>query len=296
MRRLDSACMKRFLLTLAFILIPVAVVAAPELYDRVWGEKVEADICELQEAVGVGDCSTTTTTDSTTTTEQETTTTTAPAGLVIPPTQPYPSRGSGVPYADGGGYDIMAGNADTGIVWWTAPYWGDNGLPYTDGATWLDGDREGYRCGYGFITDSTGWDIQGRFAFVRPPSQAYGKVNDKYMDEAVRYLDGSPVVGNDGNEIQDEDCTDVLSPINYEGACRPEDERPRVAFFDGLGNVLDIRDYSNTEANNVVFNLHSFDGSRATVLGCENGLVGMIVYYDAMGSGQLAVELEGASQ
>jgi hypothetical protein len=237
--------------------------------------------------------STTTTTQGTTTTTTAATTTTTAPGLVIPPTESYPARGSGIPYADGGGFDIIARNAEAGIVWWTAAYWGDNGLPYTDGATWLPGDREGYRCGYGFITDSSGWDIHGRFAFVRPPDALYAAVNDQYMEEGVRYLDGT--LANEGQEIGSEDCTDVLSPVDYEGACRPVDERPRVAFFDSAGDVLDIRDYTNTVANNVVFNLHSVTEDRVTVIACEDGLVGMIVYYDSMGDGQVAAELDGAT-
>lgn len=277
-------------------MIPAVVIAAPTVYDQVWGDRVDERLCALEEAVGieapecVPDTTTTTVPETTTTTETATTTTAPPS--VIPPTQPYPARGSGIPYASGGGYDIMAINADTATVWWVAPYWGANGLAmYPGQGAWIDGDREGYRCAYGFIEGADG-EIDGRFAFVRPPNQAYGKVNDKYMDEAVRYLDGT-LTNLDGNEIPDEDCTDVLSDIDYNGACRPVDERPRVAFFDQGGNVLDIRDYSNTDANNVIFNLHSFDGSRATVIACEDGLVGMIVYYDAMGDGTIAVDLNG---
>jgi hypothetical protein len=188
------------------------------------------------------------------------------------------------------GFTFILTNAETGTFWWEADYWGDGGL-YQPGAKSLPGDREGYRCGYGFYADPSG-DIIGRYSFVRPLGQAYGKVNDRYMPEAQRYLDGSLHTAGT-NEIQDEDCTDVRSPIDYEGACRPVDERPRIAFFDADGNVIDIRDYLNTDANGVVFNLHGFDGERATVLACENGLVGMLIYYDSMGSGQIAVELDG---
>lgn len=187
----------------------------------------------------------------------------------------------------------MLSNATTGTVWWTAEYWGDSGLPYTDGATSIAGDREGYRCGYGFYTDGSGWDIVGRYSFVRPPDQTYAKVNDTYMDEGERYLDGSLWLGQEGNEIPDEDCTDVLSDIDYDGACRPVDERPRIGFFDSLGRVIDIRDYTNTNANGVTFNLHSVTDDRVTVLACEDGLVGLVIYYDTMGSGQIAVDFNG---
>lgn len=241
--------------------------------------------------------STTTTVAATTstTTATSTTATTKPpnnakpptiaTGLAIPATVTYPG---GLKAA--GGYSITASNADTGVVWWEAPYLGTN-LPYLPGSKWVAGDREGYRCSYGFVMGADG-SIDGRFAFVRPPDQAYGKVNDRYMAEGQHYLDGTPYTGG-GMEISEEDCTNVLSPIDYEGACRSVDERPRVAFFDGNGQVLDIRDYTHTEANNVNFNLHGFNGSRATVIACEDGLVGMIVYYDALGDGKVSVDFKG---
>ncbi|CAN5755350.1 hypothetical protein BH23ACT4_BH23ACT4_03010 [soil metagenome] len=207
------------------------------------------------------------------------------SGLTIPATVTYPG---GLKAA--GGYSMVSSNAETGVIWWSTPYLGTN-LPYLPGSQWVAGDREGYRCAYGFVMGADG-SIDGRFAFVRPPDQAYAKVNDTYMAEGQRYLDGTPYTGG-GMEISDEDCTDVLSPIDYEGACRSVDERPRVAYFDGSGNVLDIRDYTHTEANNVNFNLHGFNGSRATVIACEDGLVGMIVYYDAMGDGKVSVDFKG---
>lgn len=241
--------------------------------------------------------STTTTVAATTPTTAATTTTattkppntakppTIASGLAIPATVTYPG---GLKAA--GGYSITASNAETGTVWWSTPYLGTN-LPYLSGSKWIAGDREGYRCAYGFVMGADG-SIDGRFAFVRPPDQAYAKLNDTYMDEGQRYLDGTPYTGG-GAEISEEDCTNVLSPIDYEGACRPVDERPRVAFFDGGGNVLDIRDYTHTEGNNVNFNLHGFNGSRATVIACEDGLVGMIVYYDALGDGKVSVDFKG---
>jgi hypothetical protein len=111
------------------------------------------------------------------------------------------------------------------------------------------------------------------------------------MDEGVRYLDGT--LANEGGQEISEDCTNVLSDIDYTNACRPVDERPRIGFFDAAGKILDIRDYSNTDANNVSFNLHSVSQDRVTVIACEDGLVGMIIYYDSMGDGQIAVDFNG---
>lgn len=260
----------------------------------------EADAATLQaEPTSTTLQSTTTTTTvaatTPTTTAPTTTATTEPpkkakpptiaSGLAIPATVTYPGGLKAT-----GGYSITASNAETGTVWWETPYLGTN-LPYLPGSKWIAGDRQGYGCGYGFVTGADG-SIDGRFAFVRPPDQTYAKVNDRYMAEGERYLNGTPYTGG-GAEISDEDCTNVLSSIDYDGACRPVDERPRVAFFDGSGQVLDIRDYTHTEASSVNFNLHGFDGSRATVIACEDGLVGMIIYYDALGDGKISVDFKG---
>lgn len=278
------------ILALSAVAVAQSVVSPENLENCIHVAEHDKVLCDLVEATTTTTSTpdTTTTTETTTTTAPTTTTTTG-SDLVIPPTQPYPPRGTG--FVANGGYHIVASNAETGTIWWSAPYHGAPDLPYDPEARWIAGDREGYRCGYGFLEDAAG-EIVGRFAFVRPPDQAYGKVNDTYMDEGQRYLDGTPT-GQSGGEISEEDCTDVLSDIDYEGACRPVDERPRVGFFDEAGNVLDIRDYTHTNANNVVFNLHSVEEDRVAVIACEDGLVGMIVYYQALYGGQVAVDFEG---
>lgn len=211
------------------------------------------------------------------------------SGLAIPATKAYPEG-----LDQFGGYSIIASNADTGVSWWNAPYLGSN-LPYTAGAQWISGDRQGYACAYGFIEDPNG-EIDGRFTFVRPPDASYAKVNDKFMEEAERFYDGSLVEPSQGSEITSEDCSGAaLSPIDYDTACiGVVDERPRVGFFDEQGRILDIRDYSNTDTSTVIFRLFSFNGSRATVIACEDGLVGMVVYYDKLGDGQLGVDFKGS--
>lgn len=227
----------------------------------------------------------TTTTPATTTTTPTTTTTAPPSDLTIPETLPYSTQLQ--PF---GGYDIIASNGDTGQFWWRAPYLGSN-LPYKPGSAWIAGDREHYACAYGFLEDDG--EIVGRFTFVRPPGQGYGRVLDKFMDEAERYYDGSPYPGPE-QEIIDEDCQTVAvsSGVDYDEEYFGPDQRPRVGFFNSDDQILDIRDYTNTTAN-VIFRLFSFDGTRATVVAYENGLAAMIVYYDALGSGQLAVDFNG---
>lgn len=228
-----------------------------------------------------------------------------PAEPVIPPTQPYPGRNSGIPYADGGGYDIIVSNADTGVIWWTVPYWGQNGLAMYPGmGGWVDGDRQGYVCAYGHILDVNG-DVVGRFhateAVITPPRAeggAYAKVNDRYMAEAQRYLDGT-IANSPGNELQDEDCFDGKANIDAQGICDANpglDERPRVAFFDTHDRVLDIRDYTNTDSEESRFILADYQpGVEATVLACDTvtGEAAITFTYTAFGSGSVYADFNG---
>jgi hypothetical protein len=289
---------------LAGVMIAGIASAAPAIYDQVWGNRVDEQLCEIDEVleeVEFDECAatTTTTTSTTSTTQPPTTTTTTPEDLEIPETLPYP-RG----LKAAGGYDIILSCIDTEDivclanggtrVWWSAPYLGTN-LPYTDESTWLDGDREGYRCAYGFLEYQG--EIVGAFGAVRPTGQGYGKVNDRYMDEGVRYLDGS-LTGKVGGEIPEEDCqAGILSPdVDYTEVYEGPDERPRIGFFGPDGQILDIRDYTNTTLQNPgKFRLISFDGTTAIIgfYPVQNNQAAITFYYWSMGDGQIAVDFEG---
>lgn len=177
--------------------------------------------------------------------------------------------------------------------WWWAPYHGDT-LPYQPDTRWLDGDREGYSCAYGFL--ERGDEIVGRFTATRIEGAAYAKVNDRDMGEAERYYDGTPF-GGDTGEIPDESCVNeaaALSSIDYTDpeVCARPDERPRIVFWDD-GDVLEIRDYRNTV-------LHSDEGkfvwlgvedNRATVAFCVEEGPAIAFYYDGLGDGIVTGDL-----
>jgi len=281
--------------------------AAPAIYDQVWGDRVDRRLCEIDEAfveIEFDECTsptttTTSTSSTTTTTQPPTTTTTIGGGLDIPETLPYP-RGLNA----AGGYDIILSCIDTEDIdcftnngkrtWWTAPYLGTN-LPYAPDSKWIDGDREGYRCAYGFLEHDG--EIVGAFGAVRPTGQGYGKVNDRYMDEGVRYLDGS-LTGKVGGEIPEEDCqSGILSPdIDYTEVYEGPDERPRIGFFGADGQILDIRDYTNTELQNPgKFRLISFDETTAIIgfYPTQNNQAAISFYYWSLGDGQIAVDFNG---
>ncbi len=70
----------------------------------------------------------------------------------------------------------------------------------------LDGDRQGFLCGYRFIAEAA--------------------MTFNYMK---RHLDGT--VANEGGTENSEDCIDGLWPVDYQGVCRPVHERARIGFF-----------------------------------------------------------------
>ncbi len=184
--------------------------------------------------------------------------------------------------------------------WWDAPYLGTN-LPYTTGYAWVDGDRQGYSCAYGFLQDLSTGELIGRWAALLPPgAEAYGKVNDRFMSEGVRYYDGE-LANEGGNELSDpnkaSECYDILSDdIDYEAVNTGADERPRIGFFNGAGQIIDIRDYSNTALSSPgKFKLLAWDGNEAVVgfYPAQNNKAAVTFYYTAMGSGQLAVDFNG---
>jgi len=222
---------------------------------------------------------------------------------------PYPERGSGAGLDSSGGYKFTTTNQDTGEQWWSASYWGcqtdsdpacDAALiPYTPNVLWVDGDRQGYKCMYGFIGEDLNADgdlsvaeIDGRFLLNAVNGAAYSKVIDTYMNEAVRYLDGS-LANSPGNELTDEDCQPQAEPyVPYAGP----DERPRVGFWsDNYAKPLDIRDYTNTVAlADIKFHLLEWTDEEAIVGAYldSTDLPVFFIYYTGMNGGLISVEME----
>lgn len=255
---------------------------------------------------------TTVPTSTTTTVRPSTTTTNAPPASSptvvagpIPKTVPYP----GGLDKFGGHEVILTCGASTpefncdefgSNYWWDAPYLGTN-LPYAPGYAWVDGDRQGYTCAYGFLQDLDTGELIGRWAALLPPDAvAYGKVNDRFMSEGVRYYDGE-LANEGGQELSDpnkaSECHDILSSkIDYDAVNNGPDERPRIGFFNGAGQIVDIRDYSNTTLGSPgKFKLLSASTKEAVVgfYPAQNNKAAITFYYTAMGSGQLGVDFNG---
>jgi len=104
------------------------------------------------------------------------------------------------------------------------------------GATWLDGDRITYRCAYTFLR----WQgsLVGRVTFVR--LAGYAQVNDRYMAEGLRRLDGTLNPPGTGQSPTTE-CP--VPNIAYE----PDESigpLPVLVFSDGQ-TTLETRNYAN---------------------------------------------------
>ena len=275
---------------------------------------------------------TTTTEQATTTTTEATTTTTPPStGLVIPETLPYPGNlkaNDGFQFMIACADDVKRGevlftcvpNADGKGHIATFTYMG-HGMPYLhpDGTPgyhvhpwWFDGDREGYRCGYGFMADQhpnpfgmfpedRPYEFTHRATIVRPVNAGYGALNDKYMDEGVRYYDGSPATQS-GNEIPDEDCqSTALDDFDYDNYIPVGHQDIRVGLFID-GNIGDIRDFTdisvayNSDGAMGHFEFIGLENGRATIVFvlAQNNKVSHVFYYDILSPrGQIGVEVNG---
>lgn len=256
---------------------------------------LEERVCALEAEVGIGPCSepstTTTTAGTTTTTAAPTITTTASTTTT---TQPPGDEVLGL--ANGrSSYDIELSNADNGDHWWVAPY--KAFLSSTAG--WVEGDRIGYACGYGPLIDNG--HIVGRFTFARVEGAAYAKVNDRFMQEGLRFYDGSKTPEGTVQAYGVEFCRGVVAQ-EYEPNLEP-DSNPVIEFHH-LGRVVEVRDYADVTRliPNLKFRLtgvsgplESCDGEgrcvmvnqRATVIAYVDDLPVIVVYYDALNGGSV---------
>jgi hypothetical protein len=215
--------------------------------------------------------STTTTIFPTTTTRGPgpTTTTGAPATTTTVGTLPTPSgeffttllRGS----ADAGG----------GEIWWDADYF--RNLPYSPSTGWTDGDRAGYRCFYSFLLLDN--QVVGRVTFTRVEEAAsYAMVNDRYMEEGIRFYDGTLAPANGPRELGEcPDPTQAYSPSNG------SDQRPTITYSTTGGALLEVRNYKKTVAlNGITFQQVESTDQRVTVVAYKDNLPAIVIYYESM--------------
>lgn len=267
---------------------------------------------------------TTTVAPTTTTTQAPTTTTTVPPTTTTTQPDPEPETIPYGPFTKASAYSFDIDDLNTGLHWWSAPYFFD--LPYTDGYGWGAGNRLAYRCAHGFLIrggtkintgnndqqDLIGGALKGRFAVVRTlleqtstEGDAYIRVNDTYMADNARSFDGT-YYGNygDGSSDQVEPLSVCDQILTHEyGTYTGPDQRPVIIFKDDVNpdpNVIDMdtverRDYRNTQAGaGVKFVLLDGDGSDGVVavgaVGPDNK-IGVVVYYYGLNGGTVSAIL-----
>jgi hypothetical protein len=158
-------------------------------------------------------------------------------------------------------------------------------LPGEGGAAagWTAGDRVGYGCAYAFL--QSGGRLVARVTFTHIE---YVKINDKYMEEGVRYYDGTLYTGT---HHQLNDCPRATKP--YVDVSGPIGPTPVVTFADASsGAILEVRDYSAVTQNDGgvpwQFQIVSATPDRVTVVGYQSGEPVLAIYYDRL---SLSIEL-----
>ena len=239
-------------------------------------------------------------------------TTEAPTSTVPPiTTTTFPATVNQGSVVKSTGYEFNVDDITTNpfTSWWDAGYFFE--LPYADGYGWGAGDRCGYRGVYGHLIeggtkiglddqfDLDGGAVIGRFFVSRivGGQDAYIRLNDGFMREGSRHIDGTPDRNaSTSPEPGFDECTEPSEA--YEPYTGP-DQRPVIVYRNGDGEVAEIRDYRNTDVGDedIIFQLVDADGTDGQVavtahdLG-NDGLPGVVVYYDALGGGSIEAHLK----
>jgi hypothetical protein len=147
----------------------------------------------------------------------------------------------------------------------------------SSGSGWLAGDRTAYRCAYMFLRSGGG--LVGRVTFTRIE---YATINDKYMDEGVRWYDGTVY---EGPLRELDDCPEPTEP--YEELRGSFGPLPRIRFVDAhSGQVLEVRNYRKVKqlgnGPRWRFRIDSVTPDRVTVIAYVEREPVMAIYYDRM--------------
>jgi hypothetical protein len=136
-------------------------------------------------------------------------------------------------------------------------------------AGWVDGDRRAYRCGFAFLRYRgfiVGRVTVSKFQDPVDKKSGYVKINDKYMREPARNVDGTP--NTTGRQTRD--CTvatEAYEPFSGTG------ELPVITYQHGP-HAIDVRDFADAADvlvgnPSVVFDLVSATDTRVVVLAYE---------------------------
>ena len=121
----------------------------------------------------------------------------------------------------------------------------------------------------------------GRVTFMRIE---YAMINDKYMDEAARYYNGTRYTGH---HHQLNDCPEPSEA--YVDATGPIGPVPVVTFTDtATGIALDVRDFATVEQSGGgtpwEFQVVAAGPRRVRIVGYQSDEPVVAIYYDRMSS------------
>jgi hypothetical protein len=171
---------------------------------------------------------------------------------------------------------MLSGVNETGpnTWWWDANYF--RSLTYAPSTGWTDGDRSGYRCFYAFLMNQG--QAVGRVTFTRVPgADSYAMVNDKYMQEGVRYYDGTLAPAGAPNELGE--CPTPMA--DYTPFTGPG-QKPTVTYTLN-GQLLEVRNYKTLATNTgLTFQQVASTDDQVTVVAYFNNLPVIVVYYESL--------------
>jgi len=158
-------------------------------------------------------------------------------------------------------------------------------------AGWLDGDRAGYRCGYGFL-EYRG-HLVGRVTVTRidpPGEKSYVKVSDAFMEEGVRNHDGTintytvPAGGGEPQPAPGRSCPDLTQ--SYDPLVGDPGPRPVVRYQHGP-HTIEVRNFADPLDVTKVGSGHKFKIVRATadsveVIAYQDRVPALAIYYNLL--------------
>lgn len=154
------------------------------------------------------------------------------------------------------------------------------------GGHWLPGDRSGYDCAYTFLE----WrnEIVARVAFHRVTSaESYTEINDRYMQEGVRYYDGTL---NTDSRVNDTGTAGLANTSTRDACVNNEiaytglsvmPSLPVMQFFDTRdGTLIETRNYANVQVEGELsFAIIEQSAARTAVGVFYDGEAVGVVYY-----------------
>jgi hypothetical protein len=218
---------------------------------------------------------------------------------------PPPALATGQDY----GFDIIVTANQRRVT--NAPYL--YSLPHPD-ASWVGGDRVGYRCAYMFLEYRGTFVGRVTFTTVNLGSSEYTVINDQYMDEGAYFYNGTPAPPATTQTREPGDCRGADQsytplPASEVGDLTPP--LPVIQFVDATtGALLESRDYTRMRLDEAGSgndgDAHSYPGhtfrivdakpNQVIVVGYQDLIPVVVIYYELMrGVSNVALTSNAAS-